>query len=303
LTEAAEIKNQVREFYNSVGWKQIGDGVYQNARYEDLRPVSREYIHRCHLRVRRFLPESGDYILDGGSGPIQYPEYLEYSKGYRYRVCLDISSLALKEARERIGERGLYILGDIARLPFKREAFDGIVSLHTIHHLPADEHERAFVGLQEVMKPKASAVIVYTWGEFSPLMRLFNLPILWAEELIRRIAQRRSSAGEETVPTETENDQAAKLISKPGTFTTKHDYTWVKSNLNSLPGLEVRVWRTVSSKFLRAFIHRKALGNLWLRILFTLEEIAPRFFGRIGQYPMILFHKPDSPTLEVERSR
>jgi SAM-dependent methyltransferase len=303
LTEAAEIKNQVREFYNSVGWKQIGDGVYQNARYEDLRPVSREYIHRCHLRVGRFLPEDGDYILDGGSGPIQYPEYLTYSKGFNYRVCLDISSLALKEARERIGERGLYVVGDIARLPFRKEAFDGIVSLHTIHHLPADEHKMAFVGLLEVMKPNASAVIVYTWGEFSPLMRLFSTPIHWAERLIKKVTQRRTSASDETEPTDMDVSQAAELITKPGTFTTKHDYTWVKRNLKSLPGLEIRVWRTVSSKFLRAFVHRKTLGNLWLRILFTLEEIAPRFFGRIGQYPLILFRKPDSPISEVERSR
>jgi len=302
LTEAGDIKNQVREFYNSVGWKQIGDGVYQNARYEDLRPVSRDYIHRCHLRVGRFLPQTGEYLLDGGSGPIQYPEYLEYSKGFKYRVCLDISSLALKEARERIGGRGLFVVGDIARLPFKKEAFDGAVSLHTIHHLPADEHKMAFLGLLEVLKPQASAVIVYTWGEFSPLMRLFSTPIVWAKWLIRKISQRKRSGSHEPTPMENLKSEAAELVKKPGTFTFKHDYAWIKHNLKSLPGLEVRVWRTVSSKFLRAFIHRKALGSLWLRMLFTLEELAPRFFGRVGQYPMILFHKPDNHTLKVERS-
>ena len=302
MTEAGDIKNQVREFYNSVGWKQIGDGVYQNARYEDLRPVSRDYIHRCHLRVGRFLPETGEYLLDGGSGPIQYPEYLEYSKGFKYRVCLDISSLALKEARTRIGERGLYVVGDIARLPFKKEAFDGVVSLHTIPHLPADEHKMAFLGLFEVLKTRGKAVIVYTWGEFSPLMRLFRNPIDWAEHLIGKIIRRRRSGKDESSPMENIQSEAAELVKKPGTFTFKHDYAWVKRNLKLLPGLEVRVWRTVSSKFLRAIIHRKALGSIWLRILFTLEEGAPKFFGRIGQYPMILFHKPDNPTLKVERS-
>jgi SAM-dependent methyltransferase len=303
LTDGAEIKNQVRQFYNSVGWKQIGDGVYQNARYEDLRPVSREYIHRCHLRVSRFLPGSGRFLLDGGSGPIQYPEYLEYSKGFQYRVCLDISSLALKEARERLGDRGLYVVGDIARLPFKREAFDGVVSLHTIHHLPADEHEMAFKGLLEVMKPKASAVIVYTWGEFSPLMRFFSAPIQWAESLIQKITQRRRLSKGGNSPGVAEKTRAEELVREPGTFTTKHDYKWIKTNLRSLPGLEVRVWRTVSTKFMRALVHGKALGRLWLRILFGLEELAPRFFGRIGQYPLILFHKPDGSTIHVERSK
>ena len=50
------VQQQVRSFYDAVGWKQIGAGVYQNARYEDLRPVSRDYIHRCHLRLGSYLP-------------------------------------------------------------------------------------------------------------------------------------------------------------------------------------------------------------------------------------------------------
>ena len=70
----AGVKQQEREFYDSIGWQQIGDGVYQNARYEDLRPVVREYVHRCHMRVNQHLPSQGTYLLDGGSGPIQYPE-------------------------------------------------------------------------------------------------------------------------------------------------------------------------------------------------------------------------------------
>jgi hypothetical protein len=69
-----EIKRQVREFYDQVGWQTESDGFYQNARYEDLRPVSREYIHRCHLRVNRHLKREGKYLLDAGSGPVQYPE-------------------------------------------------------------------------------------------------------------------------------------------------------------------------------------------------------------------------------------
>lgn len=291
-----DIKSQVREFYDSVGWKQIGEGVYQNARYEDLRPISREYIHRCHLRVARFLPSEGMYLLDAGSGPIQYPEYLEYSKGYRYRVCLDISMLALQEARERLGDRGLYVVADVARLPFKKNTFEGIVSLHTIHHLPADEHKDAFFGLQDVLKPGGRGVIVYTWGEYSPLMRMLDKPIDWWMRFRKWLRLRGRFSRASSQPDEKFNIEAQELVRAPGTFTCKHDYVWIKNNLEALPGLEIRVWRTASTKFLRAFIHRKALGGFWLRLLFQLEEIAPKFFGRIGQYPMILFHKSDKST-------
>ena len=97
-----EVKQQVRKFYDQIGWTLESDGFYQNARYEDLRPVSNEYIEKCHLRVNRHLVKNGKYLLDAGSGPIQYPKYLTYMEGYQYRLCMDISIVALQEARKKI---------------------------------------------------------------------------------------------------------------------------------------------------------------------------------------------------------
>lgn len=291
LSAEANIKDQVRQFYDSVGWKTIGDGLYQNARYEDLRPVSQEYIHRCHLRVKRFLPQTGRYLLDAGSGPIQYPEYMEYSRGYDYRVCLDISFLALKEARDRLGKHGLYVQGDIANLPFKEGAFEGTVSLHTIHHLPSKEQRQAFFDLERVLKPGGLAAVVYSWGEHSQLMKLFRRPIAWSNRLRGKQPTGKGSAiGERE---NTGNDEGnRKSIPPSATFTFKHDYRWIRSELLKLPGLEIRVWRTVSTAFLRAFIHTKLLGKVWLRFLYMLEELLPGLLGQVGQYPLILFGKP-----------
>jgi SAM-dependent methyltransferase len=291
LVSEQEIKGQVREFYDSVGWKQIGDGIYQNARYEDLRPVSREYIRRCHLRVARFLPQSGKFLLDAGSGPIQYPQYLEYSRGFQYRVCLDISTRALKEARERIGNHGLYVVGDIAHLPFKEAAFDGIVSLHTVHHLPPQEHSDAFWEFFRALKPGGKTVVVYTWGDDSPLMRLLRKPIAWTTRLLQFATRIIFRADKAAIHRAQADSEAADLVQRPGTFTTKHNFPWVKETLGLLPGLEVRVWRSVSTPFLRAFIHRKLFGKYCLRLLYWLEERAPHFFGRVGQYPLICFNK------------
>ncbi len=55
----ADTKQKVREFYDEIGWKQESDGNYQNARYEDLRPVSAEYIHKTRLRVNDGLIPTG----------------------------------------------------------------------------------------------------------------------------------------------------------------------------------------------------------------------------------------------------
>lgn len=284
MTTPVDVKQQVRRFYDQIGWQEVGEGVYQNARYEDLRPVSREYIQRCHRRVARHLKPSGRLLLDAGSGPIQYPEYLEYSRGYRYRVCADISIQALQEARKRIGEHGLFVVCDIANLPFKPEAFDGVVSLHTIHHLPEEEHLRAYTEIFRVLADGCSAVVVNGWPE-SPLMRACEPLVRLGNRARNWLARRRGEI--ETVP------KAQADLEKPkGTFISRHGYAWVKEELGQRMPLEVLVWRSVSVRFLRSLIHPWLGGRYWLRLLYWLEERWPAWFGEKGQYPLIVVRKP-----------
>ena len=54
---------------------------------------------------------------------------------------------------------------------------------------------------------------------------------------------------------------------------------------------EIYVWRSVSVRFLRALVHTATGGRLWLRLLFWLEERAPRWFGENGQYPLVVVWK------------
>jgi SAM-dependent methyltransferase len=274
----SETKQEVREFYDRVGWQRVGgaadDPLYQNAHYEDLRPVAREYIHRCHLRVGRFLPPRGRYLLDAGSGPVQYAEYLTYSAGYSYRVCADISRTALQEAKRRLGDHALCVVADVANLPFRAAAFDGIVSLHTLHHLPEDEHLGAYVGLYRVLRPGGSAAIVNGWPQ-PRLMQLFDPLVRWRRWLrILRGKPVKRKAGDK------------------GTFTSRHNVRWIKAEVGGRMPVEIRVWRSVSVRFLRALI-KPQLGGRWLlRALYRLEEWFPHFFGENGQYPLLIVRKP-----------
>lgn len=269
-------KNQVREFYDQIGWSQVGEGVYQNARYEDLRPVSREYIHKCHLRVKDHIAASGHLLLDAGSGPVQYPEYVTYSRNYQHRVCADISMTALREARQRLGAHGLYVVMDVSSLPFKSDAFDAVVSLHTIHHLPLSEHKGAYLDLIRVLVPGRSAVIVNGWHN----PRLMTL----AEPLIR-LGRMLSGRGRKHKKAWAEVDDPA------GTFVSKMTPAWLKNELSGILDFEIRSWRSLSTRFLRWFIHPWLGGKAILRFVFRLEELFPRFFGENGQYPLIVFHK------------
>ena len=276
-------KQRVRDFYDEVGWMQDADGLFQNSRYEDLRPVSRQYIHKCHLRVNRHLAPHGACLLDAGSGPVQWPEYLTYSEGYRYRVCADISITALKAARQKLLQRGLYVVADIANLPFKDDAFGGVVSMHAIHHLPVNEHRRAYAELHRVLQPGRTAVAVNGW--YRPLlMRIAEPAIRLGRLLSGRSLKRKKNWSEE--PTQ------------EGTFVQKMTPGRLRRELQGVLSYEIHAWRSLSPRFMQWFIKPGWAGEALLRLIFGLEERFPRFFGEKGQYPMIVIGKAEagSPT-------
>lgn len=278
------VKQQVSAFYNEIGWKLESDGFYQNARYEDLRPVSREYIHRCHMRVKRQLAPTGKYLLDAGSGPVQWPEYLTYSEEYQYRVCLDISILALKEARKRLGEKGLFVVSDVANLPFKSDSFDGLVSMHTLHHIPPEEQPAAYEGFGRVLKPGKSGVVVNAWttpafmAKMQPLVNLMDR----ANGILKRLKKQEATVQPST---------PAKA--KPtGTFTQHITPMWLKEKLAGKVQFKILPWRSASVRFLRSVIQPWNCGRLWLKWLYRQEERHPEYYGENGQYPMIVIQKP-----------
>ncbi len=278
-------KEDVRHFYDQVGW-QLEDGAhYQNAHYEDLRPVAQEYIHRCHMRVNRHLKPSGKYLLDAGSGPIQYPEYLTYSEHYQYRVCADISIVALKEARSRTGEKGLMVVADVANLPFKAGVFDGVISLHTFHHLALEDQVRAYDETYRVLAPGCSAVVVNGWSE-SPLMKRWN----WVAGMMNGLRNLRARLmGKKTQLTvKTTADPSNRPV---GTFTVKNDPAWLKKTLAGRMDFEIFVWRSLSVNFLRAVFHDRLGGRNLLRWVYRQEERNPHYCGENGQYPMVVIHK------------
>jgi len=244
-------KNQVREFYDQIGWSQVGDGTYQNARYEDLRPVSREYIHKTRLRVMNGLIPTGRFLLDAGSGPVQYEEYKVYSQAYQKRVCLDISIQALREARERIGDHGLFVVGDLANLPFMAGAFDRVLALGR------------------------TAAIVNGWHE--PFLSRMAEPLIG---LMRKLSGRSAKTKKEWL---NEDDPA-------GTFVQKMTPEWLKQEIGSKMTIEIKPWRSLSTRLLRWFV-RPFGGRTFLRFVFWLEGVFPKFFAENGQYPLIVIKK------------
>jgi hypothetical protein len=76
-----------------------------------------------------------------------------------------------------------------------------------------------------------------------------------------------------------------------GTFIKKQNADWLRARLDGRMSYEIRTWRSVNMRFLRAMILPRLGGRTWLRLLFWLEERFPHFFGEKGQYPLIVIRK------------
>lgn len=278
-------KQNAQNFYNEIGWHKGSDGQFIDAeKCEDLRPVAKEYIHKCHMRVKRHIKQKGKYLLDVASGPIQYPEYLSYSEDFEYRICVDISFRALQEARKKLGDKGIYILGDITNLPFQDNALDAIVSLHTIYHVPADEQRNAFHEVHRALKEGCTAVVVYSWGEHSLLMDWAFRPRNFF--LVRLLLFLVRSFKRKTAPELSNEEQ----VEKPKLYFHRHPYSYfINQDWNFK--LDIMVWRSININFSKAYAKKMLLGRTLLALIYFWEEAFPRYAGQIGQYPMFIIRK------------
>jgi SAM-dependent methyltransferase len=256
----SEEKESVRAFYDEVGWQKADEDVFvDTARWVDRRPIVRDYVSGCRLRVNRHLEPKGRFLLDAASGPVQFPEYRSYSDGFERRICVDVSIVGLRAAKRSIRNKGIYILGDVTNLPLRDGAVDAAVSLHTIYHVPREEQATAFRELHRVLKPGGVVVIVYAWGR-------------------RGRRHRRPRRPPETDPTE------------PKLYSYGHDYEWfVSQNWPFRP--EILVWSTVTTDFLARYVRPGRLGRQILWAIWRLEERFPHLAGRLGQYPLIVIRK------------
>jgi hypothetical protein len=237
------------------------------------------------MRILRHLNPTGRFLLDAGSGPIQYPEYLVYSKGYQHRVCADISIIALQEARKRIGKHGFFVVCDIANLPFASNTFEGTISLHTIHHLPTEDHIQAYQELHRTLATAGNAVIVNGWDN-PPLTRILKFWINLVERLYA-LFRPQVKIADHRQPSVSSNDHTKAR----GTFVRKHNVDWLQKDVGQSMPIEIWCWRSVSVRFMRTFIHPRFAGRWLLRLIYWFEERFPHFFGKYGQYPLIVLRK------------
>ncbi|WP_211233099.1 class I SAM-dependent methyltransferase [Solirubrobacter soli] len=281
LPETEELraeKRAVQDFYDETGWQQDEAGVFADtALFVDPRPRVEAYMARCRARVKGHLPAGGRHLLDVACGPVHFPEYQAYSSGFDTRVCIDLSSVALRAARRNLGDHGAYIQGDITAMPFKDDTMDAVVSMHALYHVPKDEQANAFREIHRVLKPGGTAVVVYywqtpSWRDLPPLSRLAVLPVRVVQKGLRKLRPVQASESENQL------------------YYFAHTRQWFEQQDWPFEA-QILSWSAVNTDTLRRFIPRGRIAQPILAGLYRLEEKLPRLLGRYGRYPMIVIRK------------
>ncbi|MGA7742203.1 MAG: class I SAM-dependent methyltransferase [Polyangia bacterium] len=277
MTDKAE--EGVSQFYNTVGWETQGDITEDAKRWEDLREHSREYVSKCRLRVLRHIPDHGVTMLDMASGPIQYGEYLEYSRHFEKRYCVDLSAGALEKAKKKIGDRGVFWHGSFFDIPIDENFFDCTISLHTIYHIDKDRQEEAVRKLLHVTKPGKPVIVVY--GNPNTLVSSLrsSIPV----RLLGRM--KRILKGTENGIARTDG---------PGFYYHIHPIAWW-SRFRDIADVKILPWRSFDSDTQKGLIPDNKIGGKMLDVLFKLEDRFPDFFVKHFQYPMIILTKRTIP--------
>jgi ubiquinone/menaquinone biosynthesis C-methylase UbiE len=257
MTQKSE---NVYKFYNKIGWKTKYNNTKDASLFEDLRNFSKDYVSKCRNRVKKFIPQNGDHILDFASGPIQYKEYINYSKGFKIRHCVDFSKEAIAQAKKKIGNKGKYYCKDFFKIKFKKNYFDCIISMHTIYHIEKNKQKKTIKKLIEISKPNSPIIIVYSNPK--TLISFFTKAI----------------------------NKFFYIKKKKYLYFFAYPNTWWKQ-FEKLATVKILPWRSFSSQHQKILFPDNVIGELMLKLLFLLEERFEKFFSKYFQYTLIILKK------------
>jgi len=248
----------IYKFYNTVGWNKKNNISKDAELFEDMRKNSSSYVSNCRKRLMRHIPKKGNHMLDFASGPIQYKEYLGYSKNFELRHCVDFSKEAIKAAKKKLKINGRYYCDDFLKIKFKRNYFDCILSIHTIYHIKKQNQKKAILKLLDISKKNSPIIIIYS----NPNTIISR---------IKRIVSFKSTS------------------KKVLYFHCFKNEWW--NQFKGIAEIKMYPWRSFSSGHQKILFPNNEIGKIMFRILFFLEDFFKKFFVNNFQYQIIVMKK------------
>ena len=250
----------VSKFYNNSGWGEKNGSTLDATLFEDLRFNVKEYVSKCRKRLKKYIPKKGANILDFASGPIQYPEYLEYSKNFKLRHCIDFSKLAINTAKLKLGKRGRFYCNDFFKIKLKKNYFDCVLSLHTIYHIDKKLQAKAIRKLINISKKNSPIIIVY------------SNPNTLRNRIKKKFLKRKFKKN------------------KTNLYFFCHTIKWWYQ-FNKIASIEIKPWRSFSSDHQKLIFPNNIIGKILLNILFIIEGKFENFFVNNFQYYTVILKK------------
>lgn len=273
LPEKVSTSSSTTEYYDQFGWEATSDGKSKESVHElDLRDTSYRYTRRCISRLAKYFGNGGDFLLDLGSGAIPHEELLSYHANFRKRVCVDLSITALKQAREKLGDRGEYIVADAATLPFKDGVFDAVTCNHLIYVIPAAFQRAAMLEMWRVLKPGGIAVVVYQWPWSGIQVRLARL----AKKIRLKGPEEATPLASAGVPDRAADEPQPREWFERQEWPFKYTYD---------------CFRLVDNGFMKKYVPNGWIGQLILTFLFLVQRVMPGVSGRWGACPAFILRK------------
>ncbi|MEZ5861310.1 MAG: class I SAM-dependent methyltransferase [Geminicoccaceae bacterium] len=265
------VGDSVRHWYDEHGWQRdAGTGLYNDTATFSGAGTGSAGAALYEAQSYRDLNGgfgTGRLFLDAASGPIAHAEYVPWSAGYKHRVCIDLSIVALREARARVGAHGIFINGDLTALPLRDGSIDGGVSAYTIQHIDSRQQLAALRELVRVLAPGGSFCIIT--GIEPPLRR-------WAFTLLRPLLRKHTYKHKQRVEALYYHAQT------PAWWRSTLQGLGVQGELHTLRMLRMNEYKLLFGDSIRP-VH-------WLR---RIERACPRLTLALAESAVVLVTKGD----------
>jgi 2-polyprenyl-3-methyl-5-hydroxy-6-metoxy-1,4-benzoquinol methylase len=128
-------------------------------------------------KFTQLLPDSGQ-VLDAGCGVGKPVSEFLVKKGFKV-IGVDISKKMIEVATENVPEATFYHR-NILTLDCPNDAFDGIICVYTLWHIPRSHHSSIIENFHRMLKDNGILVLNTGVHESEGLSNFFGEPMLWS---------------------------------------------------------------------------------------------------------------------------
>jgi len=268
-----EEEEKVRDFYDRYGWVKTAGISGEAALFRDFSPPYYPYHARVNSRTLECFAGLGGRLLMAGGGDL--PEtHVTIAEQFAQTTCLDISRVAIEIAREKLADRGEFIVGSILAVPKPDDYFDAVYCAHVIYHVDSRRQESAVRELIRVTRAGGRIVMIYVNRDSLPSRMVAaksKLPVLW--KLNRRKARERPMAED-----------------RPPLYFFAHPLKWW-SRFEDECQVEIKPWDVMGNTQEEALLISDGIASVGYRACSWLEERYPRAAGRWWSYPLVVLTK------------